>query len=98
VNAQHKPDSIDVFIKLKMAQSNIPGLQLAIVRNGKIDKLKNYGFVSLEHQVATSSGTTFSINSMTKAFVGVAIIISKKIIFHFIQVELHFFKSQIPES
>ncbi|MDP9959153.1 serine hydrolase [Chryseobacterium lathyri] len=73
VIAQNTTDSIDVFIKEKMIQSKIPGLQLAIVRNGKIDKLKNYGFASLEHQVATSPGTTFSINSMTKAFVGVAI-------------------------
>jgi len=71
--AQNTTDSIDVFIKEKMIRSKIPGLQLAIVRNGKIDKLKNYGFASLEHLVATSSGTTFSINSMTKAFVGVAI-------------------------
>jgi len=73
VIAQNATDSIDLFIKEKMIQSKIPGLQLAIVRNGKIDKLKNYGFASLEHQVATSSGTTFSINSMTKAFVGIAI-------------------------
>ncbi|WP_294291270.1 serine hydrolase domain-containing protein [uncultured Chryseobacterium sp.] len=71
--AQNTTDSIDLFIKQKMVQSNIPCLQLAIVRNGKIDKLKNYGLASLEHQVVTSSGTTFSINSMTKAFVGVAI-------------------------
>ncbi|WP_312175570.1 serine hydrolase [Chryseobacterium sp.] len=73
LTAQNTTDSIDLFIKQKMVQSNIPGLQLAIVRNGKIDKLKNYGLASLEHQVATRSGTTFSINSMTKAFVGVAI-------------------------
>jgi CubicO group peptidase (beta-lactamase class C family) len=73
VIAQNTTDSIDVFIKEKMIQSKIPGLQLAIVRNGKIDQLKNYGLASLEHQVATSSGTTFSINSMTKAFVGIAI-------------------------
>ncbi|PWN58140.1 serine hydrolase domain-containing protein [Chryseobacterium viscerum] len=71
--AQNTTDSIDEFIKDKMTQSKITGLQLAIVRNGKIDKLKNYGLESLEHKVATSSKTTFSINSMTKAFVGVAI-------------------------
>ncbi|MDR6132345.1 serine hydrolase domain-containing protein [Chryseobacterium sp. SORGH_AS_1175] len=73
LTAQSITDSIDVFIKGKMAQLNIPGLQLAIIRNGRLDKLENYGFASLEHQVATSSETTFSINSMTKAFVGVAV-------------------------
>lgn len=73
LTAQSITDSIDVFIKEKMVQLNIPGLQLAVIRNGKIDKSKSYGFASLEHQVETSSRTTFSINSMTKAFVGVAI-------------------------
>ncbi len=73
LTAQTASDSIDRFVKEKMTQINIPGLQLAVVRNGKLEKLGNYGFASLEHQVATGSKTTFSINSMTKAFVGVAV-------------------------
>lgn len=73
VVAQNTADSIDTFIKEKMAQLKIPGLQLAIIKNGKLDMLSNYGFASIEHQVPTNSKTTFSINSMTKAFVGVAI-------------------------
>ncbi|MCI3937190.1 beta-lactamase family protein [Chryseobacterium aahli] len=71
--AQNTADSIDTFIKEKMTQLKIPGLQLAIIKNGKLDKLSNYGFANIEHQVPTNSKTTFSINSMTKAFVGVAI-------------------------
>ena len=73
VLAQNTADSIDIFIKEKMNQLKIPGLQLAIIKNGKLDKLSNYGFANIEHQVPTNSKTTFSINSMTKAFVGVAI-------------------------
>nr|WP_314498709.1 serine hydrolase [uncultured Chryseobacterium sp.] len=71
-SAQTTSDSIDYFIKEKMTQLTIPGLQLAVVRKGKLEKSGNYGFASLEHQVATDSETAFSINSMTKAFVGVA--------------------------
>ena len=73
LKAQNTSDSIDVFIKEKMTQLQIPGLQLAIVKNGKIDKLGNYGLANIEHRVPTIAKTTFSINSMTKAFVGVAI-------------------------
>lgn len=73
VIAQNTADSIDTFIKEKMIQLKIPGLQLAIIKNGKLDKLQNYGFSSIEHQVPTNSRTTFSINSITKAFVGIAI-------------------------
>ncbi|WP_379968623.1 serine hydrolase [Epilithonimonas sp. UC225_85] len=71
--AQTTSDSIDVFIKDKMTQLKIPGLQLAVIKNGKLEKLSNYGFANLEHQVPTISKSAFSINSMTKAFVGVAI-------------------------
>jgi len=71
--AQSNSDSIDIFIKEKMMQMKIPGLQLAIIKNGKLEKSSSYGLANIEHQVPTNSKTTFSINSMTKAFVGVAI-------------------------
>ena len=73
VSAQSTTDSIDIFIRAKMTQLQIPGLQLAIIKNGKLEKLQNYGFASIEHQIPTNSRTTFSINSITKAFVGIAI-------------------------
>ena len=71
--AQSNQDSIDIFVKEKMIQMKIPGLQLAIIKNGKLEKLASYGFANLEHQIPTNAKTAFSINSMTKAFVGVAI-------------------------
>lgn len=73
IKAQTVSDSIDTFIKEKMERLKIPGLQLSVVKNGKLEKSGSYGFANLEHQVTTDSKTTFSINSMTKAFVGVAI-------------------------
>lgn len=74
LSAQKAPDSIDLFLKNKMEQLKIPGLQLAVIRNGKLEKLSNYGYSNLEHQVSTKTKTVFSINSITKAFVGVAIL------------------------
>src|ERR1700750_3381768 len=71
--AQKRSDSIDTFIKHTMQELKIPGLQLAIIRNDKVDQLSSYGLANIEHQVATKNNTLFSINSMTKAFVGVAI-------------------------
>lgn len=73
IYAQTISDSIDVLIRDKMTKLQIPGLQLAVIRNGKLEKLSHYGFSNLEHQVPTKATTVFSINSMTKAFVGVAI-------------------------
>lgn len=73
VFAQSTSDSIDLFIKEKMSKLKIPGLQLAIVKNNRLEKLSAYGLANIEHRVAVDSKSSFSINSMTKAFVGVAI-------------------------
>ncbi|TKC10904.1 class A beta-lactamase-related serine hydrolase [Pedobacter polaris] len=66
-------DNIDVFIKSKMQQRNIPALQIAVVRSGKVVKLSHYGTANLEYAVPATDQTVFPINSITKAFVGVAI-------------------------
>lgn len=66
-------DSIDVFVKAQMQKRKIPGLQLAIVKNGKIIKTANYGLANVQDSIPVSDRTVFAINSITKAFTGVAI-------------------------
>ncbi|MES2110193.1 MAG: serine hydrolase [Bacteroidota bacterium] len=66
-------DSIDNFIKAKMLQRHIPGLQLAVVRGGKIIKDTTFGTANLEYNIKATDQTIFSVNSITKAFVGVAV-------------------------
>lgn len=56
-----------------MQQKHIPALQLAIIRNNKIIKLNTYGTANLEYNIAATDQSIFSINSITKAFTGVAI-------------------------
>lgn len=66
-------DETDDLIKKIMAERNIPGLQLAIVKNGKIIKSKGYGLSNIQHSVKVTNETVFPINSMTKLFTGVAV-------------------------
>ncbi|USD21000.1 beta-lactamase family protein [Microbulbifer variabilis] len=65
---------MDKLIKSIMDKRQIPGLQLAIVKNGEIIKLGNYGLSNLQDNVPVRSNTVFPINSMTKAFTGVALL------------------------
>lgn len=67
-------DSIDVFVESQMQKRGIPGLQLAIVKNGKVAKASNYGIANVQDSIPVSDKTVFSINSITKAFTGVAIL------------------------
>lgn len=65
--------TIDAYIDSVMLDRNIPGLQLAIVKDGAIVKTGAYGIANIEDGVAVDSATVFAINSMTKAFTGVAV-------------------------
>lgn len=66
-------DGIDQFLRDKMQKGNIPGIQLAVVRNGAIVKLGNYGLANVQDSIPVTTNTVFTLNSLTKAFVGVAI-------------------------
>ncbi|QNK63988.1 serine hydrolase [Pedobacter sp. PAMC26386] len=68
-----KTDSIDLFLMQKMRNEQIPALQLAVIRQGKIIKLNSYGTANPENSIPATDQSIFSINSITKAFVGIAI-------------------------
>jgi CubicO group peptidase (beta-lactamase class C family) len=70
---QSKTDSISTFLQAEMIKRNIPGLQVAVIRNGKLELLRSFGLANIEHAVSVNDSTLFSINSATKAFTGVAI-------------------------
>lgn len=63
---------VDRFLQAQMRALRIPGLQVAVVRGGRIVLLRSYGVASVELQVPVTDRTAFAINSITKAFTGVA--------------------------
>ncbi|GAA3939234.1 serine hydrolase domain-containing protein [Hymenobacter algoricola] len=72
-SAQVPADSVDQLVQRAMQQLRIPGLQLAVVRHGKIVKLGSYGVANVQDSVPVTTQTRFFLNSITKAFVGVAV-------------------------
>ncbi|WP_286130702.1 serine hydrolase [Solirubrum puertoriconensis] len=70
---QAPADSVDMLVKQAMQQLRIPGLQLAVVRHGQVVKLGNYGLSNVQDSVPVTRQTRFFLNSITKAFVGVAV-------------------------
>lgn len=56
-----------------MEARGIPGLQLAIVRNAGIELLDMMGLANIEHHVPVIRESIFSVNSMSKAFTGIAV-------------------------
>jgi CubicO group peptidase (beta-lactamase class C family) len=61
-------DTIDDIVRAEMERQNVPGLSLAIVRNGRIVKEKGYGVANVEHDVPVSTQTVFQSGSIGKQF------------------------------
>ncbi|MGI9064811.1 MAG: serine hydrolase domain-containing protein [Pyrinomonadaceae bacterium] len=66
---------IDSYIKGEMRRQQIPGVALAVVRNGKIALVKSYGLSNVEHQVPVKPETVFQSGSMGKQFTATAVMI-----------------------
>lgn len=70
-----KADQVDDYISARMRQLHIPGLSLAIVRDGRITKSQGYGFANLELKAPATKKTVYEIGSNTKQFTAAAIMI-----------------------
>jgi D-alanyl-D-alanine carboxypeptidase len=70
-----RADAIDDYVKVEMERRHIPGLALAVVRNGKVVKQRGYGFANLEHDVPVTPDTVFELASVTKQFTATAIML-----------------------
>ncbi|HYG30795.1 MAG TPA: serine hydrolase [Allosphingosinicella sp.] len=72
--ARRAPEAerVERFLETQMRALRIPGLQVAVVRGDRIVLLRSYGIASVELQAPVTDRTVFAINSITKAFTGVA--------------------------
>ncbi len=73
--AQAAPDAVeraDAIVRRAMTEQHIPGLQIAVIKDGKIVMSRAYGMADLAKQTRVTPMTRFPINSITKAFTGVA--------------------------
>jgi CubicO group peptidase (beta-lactamase class C family) len=64
---------VDEFVRREMFTQHIPGLSLAVNKDGKIVLIKGYGLANVEHQVAVKPETVFQSGSVGKQFTATAI-------------------------
>jgi CubicO group peptidase (beta-lactamase class C family) len=64
---------VDDFIKTEMQKQRIPGVSLAVVKNGQIILAKGYGLANVEHQVPVKPETIFQSASVGKQFTATAV-------------------------
>lgn len=59
---------IDLFVNKERKKQHIPGLSLAVVRNGEVLKATGYGMADLENNVRARPETVYSLASVSKQF------------------------------
>lgn len=67
------PADLDAWVARSMKEFDVPGLSLAIVKDGKVVYAKGYGVRKLGESAPVDADTLFGIASNTKAFTAAAI-------------------------
>ncbi len=67
------PKGLDAYVQRVMAQWQVPGLAVALVKDGKVVLARGYGVRELGKAEAVDAGTLFDIGSNTKAFTAAAL-------------------------
>ena len=66
-------DEVDRYLQMQMRNLHIPGISLAVVRDGRIVKAKGYGLANIETNSAAGPKTVYEIGSITKQFTAAAV-------------------------
>lgn len=70
-----RADEVDRFVRMVMAERSVPGVGVAVVKNGKVVKKQGYGVASVEFNAPVTPDTVFEIGSISKQMTGAAIML-----------------------
>lgn len=70
-----RADAVDDLVKSAMERQKIPGIALAVVRDGQVVKLQGYGLANVENAVAIQPDTMFQLASVTKQFIATSLLL-----------------------
>src|SRR5688572_1970025 len=73
--APARADEVDDYVREQMRRRHVPGLALAVVRDGKLVKARGYGLASVELNVPVTTETVFEIGSVTKQITAAALML-----------------------
>ncbi len=65
--------SIDKLVRRTLERWKVPGIAVAVIKEGKLAFAKGYGYRDLERKLPVTSRTLFAIGSCTKAFTATAL-------------------------
>jgi len=66
-------DGIDSYVEAEMQKRHVPGVSIAVVRDGQVVCSKGYGMANVELSVPATDKTVYQLASVTKTFTAAAI-------------------------
>ncbi|HEY5940123.1 MAG TPA: serine hydrolase domain-containing protein, partial [Gemmatimonadales bacterium] len=72
-DAQQAPPKLDAYVRRVMETFTVPGLSVAIVKDGKVVLAKGYGIRRMGNPAPVDAKTRFGIASNTKLFTATAL-------------------------
>ena len=70
-----RADDVDDFVRARMAEFHVPGLSLAVIRDGQIVKAEGYGVANAATRTPVRPETIFKIGSVSKQFIATGIML-----------------------
>jgi CubicO group peptidase (beta-lactamase class C family) len=68
-------DPVDAYLQAVREKNHIPGVAVAIVRDGKVEKASAQGLADLESEAKAATDTAFQLASVTKVFTGTLVML-----------------------
>jgi CubicO group peptidase (beta-lactamase class C family) len=68
-------DAIDAYLEDQIQTRHIPGLSLAIVKDGKVVKAQGYGVANIKEKTPATADTVYQLASATKPFTATAVML-----------------------
>ena len=70
-----RADKADDFIRTAIQRQKIPGLSLAVIKDGKIIKAEGYGLANVTLKIPATPETVYKIGSVSKQFIATGIML-----------------------
>jgi D-alanyl-D-alanine carboxypeptidase len=67
--------SVDEYIRAEMQRQHIPGLALAVIKDGRVVKAQGYGLANVETGSPITAETVFKIGSLSKPIIAMGIML-----------------------
>lgn len=74
---QNRLAKIEEKVEARRKELGIPGMSLAIVKDGEVILSKGFGYKNFEKQIPVTADTQFAIGSATKAFTALSVLMSQ---------------------